>query len=978
MEIKSFALRISQCDLRKMEVGEHSMKKEAIKKPSLDLIAEEIINKVLKTNDPFQTPIVVGHNTKVLQWIKAFFLKTSDKILMNVRFETLSVFLNGVINPDRKYTIMDKRVFREYIIHELLTPGKYDQSNEEAIRYIFTNGKINGIHLYELADKLAELFNRYEFDEENMQSFGWEYDVYRAVICAAEDDGFFTTKRLYEKQKAQGELKKITDPVYIINNSYITELFQEMLKEICGEQAAIYEIASCGKPCVPVVFSAPTPLREIEELHTRISTIVKTNKSVRYNDFLVYAPDINVYADVITRVFKQDGSTYPSIPFRITGEIKEKKDMSDALNVLFDIANKRFFTRKDFCRFAKNKMIQRVHDFTDDDLEVWLNVIIETNTYRNGKENDDIPDDWDYLAKRLLISLLVSNSSALENETILAKGRYLPYSDMDLDAASMAKLLDVVKMLGAWCALFTDDLNALYLKKRDVENVRICMDRMFSGRKANGAETNYLYREVAGELDCIGRIFDGIPANTMMQLLMNALSGFVSYPADMFAAGVTFMSLNCDDIVSAKYVYVLGLSSKDFPRITVKNEIDKSVKHKTEQDLDEIAIQNILRNAENAVFSYVNSDTKTEEPFYPSTLLMDAAGIKAEETEDIETVPLDETRPYEKLFTRKEFMDKAYYLGLTSAPVPPKAASGPVGHAAEKRIELRTKDIRDFLENTYFYKLSAVLGKKEDKNRGVRKEFEPLDVDDLSRYNVIKYMVECTDDDEMKKKLSFEKALPSGKLGADYCDAFLKVTVNSLRLEINTGYTALKLEPLTLHNGGTDWTLSLSDSVYRKEAEDDLYYLEARDAVLRNRITTKFYLVPYVASLMDVAGRADDGKTYNIHLGPAAAEKKYQVTRAKAQELLNSAETLMTDYGDLRYMDIAFIEDIAKGEEGKKDKNPGSLKEFAETLYTHADWKYSEFRDLVDPYHDLGYSEAGFSEQFGDMYDRMKNLIVFI
>ena len=69
-------------------------------------MADAVIEAFKAVSDPFESPIVVFHNTKAAQWFKAYYLKYCDEVMMNVRFMTLSVFVNGLINPKREHNII--------------------------------------------------------------------------------------------------------------------------------------------------------------------------------------------------------------------------------------------------------------------------------------------------------------------------------------------------------------------------------------------------------------------------------------------------------------------------------------------------------------------------------------------------------------------------------------------------------------------------------------------------------------------------------------------------------------------------------------------------------------------------------------------------------------------------------------------------------------------------------------------------------
>ena len=987
-------------------------------------IADDVISGILSTEcrDPFSNVKVVCHNSRVLQWFKSYFLKKRSEVLMNVEFETLSVFLNGIINPRAEYTILDKNRLRDYIIREMMTPGKYaaDPEKNRETDYIFNaDGSVNGANLFEFADKLAALFLDYEFDEEDFASFGWEYDVYVSVIGQAEKDGCFTTKSLFDRALSSGLYEKPQGRVFVINNSYMTPLFGTILKKTCAENVVLYELdgsADAAGAEEPAFFSAPTPLREIEELHSRICKIVQKNDpELRFSDFLVYAPDINVYANSIARVFRQDGNEFPRIPYRISGEITEKKQIGDALKVLYDIACKRFFTRNDFYKLVINPMMQIVGGFTGEDAEVWMDVIVATNTHRNEKHSAFIKDDWDYLKKRLLTSVLVSDSFDIKSKVELAGGQdCIPYGCMDLDLGSMSKMLDLIEKLENWNGLFAADIETADLDKDGIRNLRQVLDSLFSFRSKNGAEKNYLYREIEKALDRAEKLFDKIPTVTLMQIIIDAPSVFSSNPTDLFTSGVTFMNLRSDDVVSAKYVYLLGLSSAAFPRITRKNELDRSEKHRPNEELDEASMNNIVRGSDHVTFSYVNCDVKTEEPFYPSPLIR-----KYSDAEE-HAVPLDEKRDYSSLFTRKEFKDRKYYDGLfegqktVAEPDEEKDINNtsetvnkaPAGNNTEEREpvrQLKTSDLKSFLENTFLYHYKALTGMSDDDDeKEYRSEYELIDDNGLARYVAIKQMIDARDNypDGIHESLKLNQAQPDFDEAGGYLGAY-EYSADVVRHVVLEGFEPFTPKPFDLvTEDGRKWTLVYNDSIHTRVDGKCRTYVPSRDVTLKNP-DNSYLLSAYIISLMDIASTGNNETEVTLGEDNLCIKKEFKITPEAAYRTLNDFYELMTDYSNLAYMDLDFIFYILNKFDNYIKKNKltrimtddekkaivreevgQDLSAFAEYmtndyLSDHYKWKKSTLKKTVNPIKDLGYTDDDFPGQFYERLQKIRELIKY-
>lgn len=933
---------------------------------NINEIAETIISELKSVKSPFLQVSVVCHNTKVAQWFKAYYLKHNGEVMMNVKFITLSVFINDIVNPNREFKIMGREQFRAYIIKALTDSSlySYDASNPvNPINYIFrSSGKLNGMNLYEFADRLATLFINYECDLEIDDITGWEKDLYDKVIDLAEKDKYTTTKVLWEKST---EKKAPENPVYIINNSYISNLFTKIIEKECGENVSVYgiEANSVNIPEEATITPAPSKLREVEALHTEICKLIKDNKDLRFNDILVYAPDIREYANSIRRVFLQDDIEYPSVPFRIVGECREQKDMIDSISLLTDIANKKFFTRNDFHKFVKNPMIMWIKNIDEEEIQTWMSVIIKTNTHRNGKTGKN-NDDWEYLKNRLLMSVLVSESGDIEYKTNIGGLEYLPYNEMGLDSNSMNKMLDIIDSLQAWLVLFEGkDLTETELDNEQMNKIKCCMDTFYSAVNSNSEETNYLYEKVSGEFDRAISMYENIPANTLMLLLKEAPLRYSVNPADMFTGGVTFMSINSDDIVSAPYIFAIGMSSENFPRTDIKSELDLSKNHKASKELDESALSNICSNAEKIVFSYVSSNLKTEEELFPCSYLRTLAQTAA--------VPLDEKRDYGELFTRKEFKNKSYFNNIGKDYIK-KLKTKP-----EEVIstELKLSDIKNFFDHdTFRYKFEKLMSKDYEEEEKILEEYEPIDMSALEKYSISRDLATCTNSEcEMKDSFLLNNRIPDGEIGDVWFDTLYDATTG-IRECIIPDFTCKNLPPLDLSYSDTKgkivkWTLNCNIDVYKKENGVEMEYFDPSRKVFS----------AYAYSLMDIASKKDTGTVYNVRIN-GSDSMMFNTTVAKCRNTLNELYFLMTDYSDTQYMDLDYIKEIRAVERSNEKGSdiplpiPQSLRE----LLLHINsgyWKYFNDRYLVNQFTELGYTDSNIKDKFYEYYEKIVKLI---
>lgn len=950
------------------------------KMKSLYEISSAIIEKINARKNPFDTVTLVFHSAKIAQWFKAYYIKTQENILMNVRFETLSSFINETINPGNAKHILTVGEYREYLIKALL------DTNLPGIDYYRSGGKVNGIHLYEFADKLSTVIFNMEFDNEELTN-GWQKDIYQKANEYAEKDGCYTPGQMYLKN--QSKLHKPKGKVYVFNNSYITALYREILEKI-GADISVFSLddKEVLEDKKIELYAAPSKMREVERLHSDICKKLEDEKNfARVNDFVVYAPNINDYANLIHRVFQKNAPGFPEVPFRIIGESKEKHDMLTALDLLYKIADKGFFTRYDLWKYLKNPMVMFVKEISDEDVSAFMKAVEETNTHRGGNGNED----WDYFKKRLLVSLLS------EDVTVLKDGSSLAYSAIEMDTGRINKLIDIIDDLSAWAGEFGDDLSSKMLNKDEIGKILPMLNALFSNENKYGEEKNYLYADVRKEAEKIQKIFETIPATTFLLLLKDAPNRFSTNPADVFAGGVTFLSLDIDNIVSEKYVYVLGMSSNNFPRVENKNEIDYSQNHQYTYELDKKAFGNLLKSSENVIISFQNRDLQTDEEFFPSTVIpaKERENYKANGGQSV--IPLDESRDLSELYTYRGILNR---MRIENMGEENRRPASPSKNGDKNIPKITTNRIRKYLENTIVYKYSQTVKDSDTKEQARSEEYEIIDVPALSQYGIIKEMIltgkkiadEGTEptEEEMKKKLfdrmNLQNRLPKN-LEEDYFKIFCSKAKDTINI-IKDGYKKTEnfaVDMLT--DGNEKWVLEMNTLCFMKEEGNRLNVIEPVELKDRPKQYLGIYAaaLAYVASIQDPDARED--KEYKVNL-ISQNTRTFTATVGKAREILNEIYKAMCDFDSIRYMDIDLLTDIQKeiGDRDSKTVNiadlkklPYSVEDLLKKIEKHGSWAYFNDKQMLDPETDFGYdaSKGSIKSDIWDAYCELKDFILY-
>ena len=122
-------------------------------KYQLTELGNELINVIKSRSDIFQPINIVVPNKKTGEWFKAYWLKTQDNVLMNVKFQLINEALTGFIENDQYCRLLNKEELRTLII-KAIVEIEVNKLPIEITNYIYDNEQINEIKLYDLKDNM--------------------------------------------------------------------------------------------------------------------------------------------------------------------------------------------------------------------------------------------------------------------------------------------------------------------------------------------------------------------------------------------------------------------------------------------------------------------------------------------------------------------------------------------------------------------------------------------------------------------------------------------------------------------------------------------------------------------------------------------------------------------------------------------------------------------------------------------------------
>ena len=916
-------------------------------------LADSLFLDIKNKRDPFTTTTVVCPNILMQQWLKTYWLKTqSENVLMNVCFKSLNEVIPDLV-VQKNYKLIKRNNLRQVIISILVQDDSFIPLS---LKDYYKN---NPVKLYDFASSLSTLLLDYYHDNfEGAVGFNDSYQesLYKKVVEVCKNHNFGTI----EKPEPSSINK---NKICLFGFSKLNNVYQRLIDSCSFVDEYKLEVDENANVDYSISF-APSKVREIEYIHSEICKLLIGGASV--SDFLVVAPNMGEYVNSIERVFRQNDETYPSIPYVINHREKIDTDVVLALKLLNKIHKNGFYTRLDFYNLVSNPVVQKVRNISNEEIDNWMKSIVKLNVYRDHS----YLDDWKYFKKRLLLSK-VSSVNFFDNVVSLKDGDYLPFTNIEFDDESINKIIQVINDLECFMKLLADKNS---VDESLIINIKNELDKWFSFSDGE-IETNQQYKKILQSMKTFSELnSSGAPLDVLFYNLFDDGAINSIQRGNAFSQGVTFIDFDVNSIFSAKYVFFIGASSNNIPTPVIKNEID--FREDVTNNDEWLGFTLLCQNALKKLFvSYVAIDLKNDEEFYLSPLVEELNKKKNKYIDGgFNKIPLDETRPYSELFTRKEFNDKKYFNQLLSD----EPTSGKRHERKEEEVEpifresLSVSEVSKFLTEPLSYKAGQLFNKVDNLYEDIKMEWEPFVPDALTlsilTNKVIFEMVNGTFNyEEMLKTFNLGNLIPT--VNKEYAEHTYEsiVEVGQETFEIIKGITDggkyQIVEPMSIKlvaQNGQEWMLTSSNYMALYIDGDNRTYIELKEAKSAN--ITKFLTI-YTMALMDIA-TLDKEKSYHVYLAKGGEVKKelkpfvdrtqfeLDIMPSRARELLNAIHDVINDYSKNPAVPL----ESAKAKIDSYDKLRKAL------LGDYKAWSYFDHRRLFNSETDLGYNAEKFEK----------------
>lgn len=939
---------------------------------NLCLLADNLISLLKENkNNFFDTKIIVFPSIVVEQWFKSYFLKTQgENVLMNVEYKTIKDIL-PLLCKKKNFKLISHSDLKQIIISILLSDDKNIIPQNIKNYYIDSDIKLN-----DLSTSLSSLYIDYfSNDYENLNNFDKSYqkDLYDEIISKCENYNFGTIEKPISN-------KNDCSNIYLFGFTKFDKVYQRLISEN-GTLNVLQCDININNDIEYEIRKAPSMLREIENVHSQICKLLILGE--KPSDIVVIAPNINNYSNDIERVFHQDNINYPSIPYTLRKTLDNDNDVILILKKLFEIANKGYFTRLDFYNIISNKIILENYNIDEENLKSLFDSIINLNIYRDRLSSND----WEYFKKRLILSK-ISSSNFSNCEIILKDGIYLPYNNIAFDDELIYKISNIIDNIFEFVDLYK---NEKYINKDLLNNLKINFDKWFVS--SIGYEVNQQYKKIISFINKINLINnEKMSLNLFFYNLFDDCLIKSVQNSNAFKDKITFVDYDKNIIVSAKYIFLLGASSNQIPRIKNKSELD--LRNINEDNDDYLIFENIYNNTLKKLYiSYVYKDLSTDEEFYLSPIIESLNNKKNKYlNNEFKIIPLDETRDYDELFTLKEFSSKKYFYGLLGTTnenlnVEPKQ----ILNSNVFFESLYSTSLSNYLSEPLMWKLNYSFNKDDDNQEELENEFEPFNLDKLSEsilfskimlqklngnydselvYNRLKMEHFLNTVDEFFDKSFFNNV----EKKADY----IKEIIDG---KFSSNYYLLNQFSISLAYNNLQYSLTSKGNIVVSIIGNQRTYFELK---YNNKVPTKTkFLNIYIVSLMDVINSCEENKMYHIILSKGNGDEgdsllkdffnwSYDITVNQAKEILNKIHSSMCDFDNNFAIPIDKINTLIKAD--SFDKYVSCLFD-----YNSGAWRYFKSRDIVQKENDLGFNIDNYDlNSLIEMVNKHLELIAFL
>lgn len=384
--------------------------------------------------------------------------------------------------------------------------------------------------------------------------------------------------RLLSKLSSRGRAFQsflLDQDTHVIEHEQVLGLSDSLLssfRRLLIEPDTNEPITKISDPQSLQIHSCSNQRRELESIKACIQTAILQIPELKLEEIQVYAPNINEYAALIPLVFESDESDDQLIRYNVRQALDPKQ--IDAFQSLFSILtiNQSGWSRSRIMEILRMKGVKHLFGLSELDLDQISEWIDRACIHYGNKEDQKLLDEnrdprysWNAGIRRLLLEYTNESIAGMDDH---ARSASLTGDQNDC----FEKFLLAMDALAEVSEKTTS--NQLPLHRWIVITEQTT--KRFIASDIHPIETNAIHRILRefGSIDYT--ILDTeLDARSYVYLLRKLLPSLPDSTTLARKTGVTFSSIQFEDLLPSRTTLIMGLSDGAFPRNFVKRSFDK-------------------------------------------------------------------------------------------------------------------------------------------------------------------------------------------------------------------------------------------------------------------------------------------------------------------------------------------------------------------------------------------------------------------
>ncbi len=556
------------------------------------------------------------------------------------------------------------------------------------------------------------------------------------------------------------------------------------------------------------VKSAPSKIREVEQLHSDICKLLKDGSNIR--DILIVAPQINDYRTAIHQIFASERSQAEEIrqkkrlkkqldekdvalyiPYTIIDGEPRESHTARALKTLFRICDSGALNRLDFFELVRNPLVQTVRSIDPDEVSHWEEWLTGMNVYRDriiisDDKNKDSPyDDWKTGIRRLLLARMTDCRVEVGDDKLQ------PFADLHTqDDASLCRFIEAVQSLEELCNK-RERWQAHGISLEGLINDFIPMLNKWIA--SNDVPKSYAFEQIIYKniMDSIEGLkyqyatgLDTIAIECLEQMLVGASVTSSYTVGSLFINGLTFMNFTPNRIIPVRHLFFLGMDAAGYPGRDIQNSLDLRTGDMWPGD-NQNAVKNryaflcqMMSTSDSLHISYVNKNLQKDEDFFPSSMINDLFTFLSYNNSIPwmpEEIELDEKRKITELFTARAMRNRELYRSMVHSETGKQSQlhdnleKNPNVDETKLPERVYLSSLSRYLKDPFQFRVNEITQRDDDDIDPERIVYEPIDVDNIELLGIIRDVAQLyIRKDERYTDLYIQKSGTEGKIPDDY------------------------------------------------------------------------------------------------------------------------------------------------------------------------------------------------------------------